>query len=85
MNELPIAFLSPGLMLIFVSIATLRGAQGPGALARVEEDVDVLEEALLLDLLVGEDEADRLGGHARLTLVLVLGLVLALVLVLGLG
>ena len=38
-----------------------------GQLARVEEDVDVLEEALLLDLLVGEDEGDALAlEHARL-------------------
>ena len=36
-----------------------------GQLARVEEDVDVLEEALLLDLLVGEEEHGRLALHAR--------------------
>eukprot|EP00965_Chrysotila_dentata_P076675 2531057-Pleurochrysis_carterae.AAC.1 len=36
-----------------------------GQLARVEEDVDVLEEALVLDLLVGKHEGDPLVLHAR--------------------
>eukprot|EP00962_Isochrysis_galbana_P033479 scaffold11206_cov117-Isochrysis_galbana.AAC.20 len=36
-----------------------------GQLASIKEDVDILKEALILDLLVREQKADRLALHAR--------------------